>query len=121
MYPPIFEVCAASAAVTALIGTPVTRLYPFGEAPQGVALPYTVWQTISGLPENYLGQAPDVDSWSLQIDVYADTATSARNVAKALRDAIEPVAYVTRWGGESRDPATNHYQVSFDVDWIVQR
>jgi len=121
MFPPIFQVCAASAAVTALLGTPVTRIYPFGEAPQGVALPYAVWQTISGQPENYLGEVPDVDSWSLQIDVYADSATSARNVAKALRDAIEPVAYVTRWGGESRDKETNHYRYSFDVDFIVQR
>lgn len=121
MFPPIFQVCAASPAVTALLGTNPTRLWPFGEAPQRVALPYAAWQTIGGLPENYLEDRPDVDSWSIQIDVYADTVTKARNAAKALRDAIEPVAYVTRWGGESRDPKTKHYRVSFDVGWIVPR
>ncbi|MFT7337630.1 MAG: hypothetical protein ACI92B_000952 [Marinobacter maritimus] len=121
MFPPIFQVCSAAPAVTALLGTNPTRLWPFGEAPQDVALPYAVWQTINGLPENYLGERPDLDSWSIQIDVYADTATSARNAAKALRDSIEPAAYITRWGGESRDPTTKHYRYSFDVDWLVPR
>jgi hypothetical protein len=121
MNPPIFQVCAADLAVTALLGTGPTRLFPFGEAPRGVTLPYATWQTIGGLPENYLAGAPDLDSFSLQIDIYASTATEARNAAKALRDAIEPVAYVTRWGGESRDPQTRHYRYSFDVDWHVQR
>jgi len=121
MYPPIFEVSAASPAVTALLGASPLRLWPFGEPPQNTPLPYAVWQTVSGQPENYLGQRPDADSWSLQVDVYADTATSARNVAKALRDAIEPTAYITRWGGDGRDSETNHYRYSFDVDFIVQR
>lgn len=121
MFPPIFEVCAASAEVTGLLGTDATRLYPFGYVEDPEALPYAVWQTIGGLPENYLGDTPDIDSWSLQIDVYAGSATDARNVAKALRDAIEPTAYITRWGGESRDPETKHRRLSFDVDWIVQR
>lgn len=120
MFPPIYEVCAASSEVQAALGTPV-RLYPFGEAPQGVALPYAVWQTLGGSPENYLKQRPDVDQFTLQIDVYATSATAARNVARALRNAIEPVAYITRWNGEDRDQETKNYRVSFDVDWWVQR
>lgn len=120
MFPPIYEVCAASSEVQAALGTPV-RLYPFGEAPQGVALPYAVWQTLGGSPENYLKQRPDIDQFSLQVDVYATSATAARNVARALRNAIEPVAYITRWNGEDRDQETKNYRVSFDVDWWVQR
>ena len=121
MYPPIFQVCAADPAVGALLGASPLRLWPFGEPPQNTPLPYAVWQTVSGQPENYLGQRPDVDSWSLQVDVYAATATAARNAAKALRDAIEPAAHITRWGGESRDRETNHYRYSFDADFIVPR
>ncbi|WP_441295664.1 tail completion protein gp17, partial [Pseudomonas aeruginosa] len=45
----------------------------------------------------------------------------ARDAAKAIRDAIELSAYVVRWGGESVDPDTKTYRVSFDIDWIVQR
>lgn len=121
MFPPIFAACAAAPAVTALLGASPTRLYPFGEAPQGVAYPYAAWQTVGGAPENYLGDRPDLDSFALQVDVYADTAASARAVAIALRDAIEQHANITRWGGESKDPATGRYRVSFDVDWLTHR
>lgn len=121
MYAPIFTTASASSAVKALIGTSPVRLYLFGEAPQGVAKPYAVWQTISGTPENYINQVPDIDSYTLQIDIYAATASSARAVAQALRDAIEPVAHIVRWGGESRDEATGNYRFSYDVDWFVKR
>jgi hypothetical protein len=121
MYPPIFATISTSSAVKSLIGSSPVRFYPFGEAPQGLTLPYAVWQTIGGFPENYLGDLPDVDSYAIQVDVYALTADAARAVAAALRNAIEPHAHIVRWGGESRDPDTKNYRYSFDVDWYVQR
>lgn len=121
MFPPIFQVAAADPGVTALLGTAPARLYPFGEAPEGTALPYAVWQLVSGAPENYINQRPDMDSFTLQIDVYAATAASARAVGEVLRDSIEMRAYITRWGGESKDEETGRYRLSFDVDWLVPR
>lgn len=122
MTPPIVQACSASAAVTALLGSGVDlRLYSFGEAPEGVAKPYAVWQLVNGSPENYLAGRPDADGFTLQVDVYGTTGTSVRQVRDAIRDAIELQAYITRWGGESRDPATENYRTSFDVDWIVRR
>ena len=121
MTPPVFQICAADSAVTALLGTGPTRLFPFGQAPQGVTLPYAVWQTVSGLPENYLGQVPDLDSYTVQIDVYAGRGSEARQVAAALRDAIEPHAHVVGWNGESTDPDTGHKRYGFDIDWHVHR
>ncbi len=121
MYPPIFQVCAADAGVKAALGASPVRFYPFGEAPQNAPKPYAVWQTFGGSPENYLGQRPDIDSFRLQVDVYAVDAAAARNAARALRDAIEPLAHITRWGGESRDPDTASYRVTFDVDWWTPR
>jgi hypothetical protein len=121
MFPPIFQVAAADPGVTALLGTAPVRLYPFGEAPEGTPLPYAVWQVASGSPENYLAGRPDLDGFTLQIDVYAATGASARAVGAALRDAIELRANITRWGGESRDPETGSYRISFDADWYVHR
>lgn len=121
MTPPIFQVCAADSAVTALLGTGPTRLFPFGDAPQGVTLPYAVWQMITGFPENYLDQAPDIDSFTVQMDVYASTGSEARQVAEALRNAIEPRAYVVGWNGESTDPDTGHKRYGFDIEWHVHR
>jgi hypothetical protein len=121
MFPPIFEVCAANAAVTALLGSVPTRLYKFGEAPQGVQLPYAVWQTIGGFPQNYLDSAPDADQFSIQIDVYASTADSATAVAQAIRNAIQRRANIVSWGGTDRDPSTRNFRYGFSVDWIVRR
>lgn len=130
MFPPIFQVAAEDpGARDALwwpdaptsIGGPHLRLYPFGEAPEGVILPYAVWQVASGSPENYINQRPDMDNFTLQIDVYAATGASARAVGEALRDSIELRAHITRWGGESKDEATGRYRLSFDVDWLTPR
>lgn len=122
MTPPIFQICSQAAGVTALLGTGADlRLYSFGEAPQDVAKPYAVWQLVNGEPENYLAGRPDADGFTLQVDIYGTTSTSVRQVRDAIRDAIELDAYVTRWGGEARDPATKNYRTSFDVDWWVQR
>lgn len=117
MFPPVFSTAAASPAVTALLGTNPTRLYLFGEANQNSTKPYAIWQTVSGSPESYLANTPDIDHWVTQIDVYATTASGARGAAEALRDAFEPVAYVTGWRGESKNTDTQLYRYSFDVEW----
>lgn len=121
MYPPIFETCAADADVQTNLGTSPCRLYPFGEAPAGVSKPYAVWQMITGTPENYLNQIPDMDTYSLQVDVYGDDVSEVRDAAQALRDAIEPYAHIIAWRSEARDPDTRNYRYSFDVDWFVDR
>lgn len=118
---PIFRVSAADPGVQALLGVSPHRLYPFGEAPEGVAKPYAVWQLVTGSPENYLAGRPDMDGYTLQVDVYAESASAARAVTEALSHAIELQAYVTRWGGESKDTETKLYRSSFDIDWLVPR
>ena len=118
---PIFAVCAADTGVRALLGVIPHRLYPFGEAPEGVAKPYAVWQLVTGSPENYLAGRPDIDGFTLQVDVYAVTASSARAVTDAITHAIELKANVVRWGGESKDAETTLYRSSFDIDWLVPR
>jgi len=97
------------------------RLYPFGEHYDNITYPYVVWQNIGGSPENFLGNRPDIDSFSIQVDVYADTATSAISVAKAVRDVVEGHAYITRWGSQEMDSETRKYRYSFDIDWYVKR
>lgn len=121
MYPPLFATCFASTAVKTALGTSPMRLYPFGEAPQDVALPYAVFQTTFGSPENLLGDVPDTDDWTVQVDVYAADADTARSTALALRNAIEAAAYIASWDGESRDPVTRNFRYGFTVDWIHPR
>ncbi|NCG69444.1 DUF3168 domain-containing protein, partial [Vibrio parahaemolyticus] len=101
------------------LGPNAERFYPFHDAPETPDTPYALWQMIGGAPENYVNQRPDIDGFSVQIDVYADTVADAMNVAEKLRDAIEPHAYVVAWRGTVREPGTRLYRYSFDVDWLV--
>lgn len=121
MYPPLFATLFASAAVKALLGSAPLRVYPFGEAPQDVVKPYAVYQTIVGTPENYLDKAPDMDAFSIQIDVYGTTLTSTRNAASAIRVALEVVAHVTNLREPPRDSPTNNFRYSMDVDFFTPR
>lgn len=121
MIAPVFSVCSADLKVKELLGDDPVRLYPFGMHDDDLVYPYAVWQNIDGEPENYLKQNPDIDRYSIQVDVYGDTDEDAIAVARALRDAIQSKAYITRWNAQGRDPSTLKYRYSFDVDWLVNR
>jgi hypothetical protein len=123
MYPPIYPAINASAACRALMktGQSELRFYQFGLAPQPVQKPYAVWQRTFGTPYNQLANVPGMDAYTLQIDVYADSAESARSCAVAIRDAVEPLSYITNWLGESRDPDTKNYRFSMQNEWHVPR
>ena len=122
MTPDIYATCNTT-AVRALLktGTGELRFYAWGMAPQNVAKPYAVWQLVGGSPENYLGDIPDIDGSTVQVDVYAASSASARAVAEALRAEIEKAAYVTFVRGEGRDPTTLAYTYGFDSDWFTPR
>lgn len=121
MNPNLFQFVSSDLAVRAVLGEDPVRVFPFGAAPDKVRLPYAVWQTIAGAPENYIGDAPDLDSYLVQVDVYANTASQARNTAEKLRDAIQSYAHIVSWRGESKDSETNHFRYSFDVNFLTQR
>lgn len=121
MFPPVFALANASAAVKAVFGTSPLRIWPFGEARTDPSKPYVVWQSIGINPENYLGQVPDADFMPTQIDVYADTASAARNGAQALRDLYQLHGYVTVQREWPREVGTNLYRYQLDVDFWQPR
>lgn len=122
MMPPIFAT-VNKAPVQALLktGNGELRFYSFGRAPQLPVYPYATWQTIGGSPENFIGDRPDMDGVSVQVDVFAKSAESARAVVAALQHEIEGAAYVTFFHDEARDPDTNNFSFGFDCDWLTPR
>jgi hypothetical protein len=121
MIPPVLVLLKASGPVTALLGHPKPRVYPFDEAPQSPTYPYVTWQIIAGAPENFLSQLPDMDSYSTQIDVWASDGDSCLAVAKAVRDALETSAYMTDFGNTERDPDTQAYRYRMTFDFFKAR
>lgn len=120
MYPPVYAIVKDDPVVQAALGSE-PRVYPFGQAPQFPATPYAVWQVISGAPENYINDTPNIDSYGVQVDVYADSVATVRSVAVALRGALEKSAHVVSWRGEHYENDTKLYRVSFDVDFWTPR
>lgn len=92
MFSQLFALVKNDAGVKAKLGNSV-RVYPFGKAPQqgqpGYALPYAVYQTVFGGAEEYLGERSDMDTFGVQIDVYALEPADADTAAEAIRYAIE--------------------------------
>ena len=121
MTPDVFPLIAADSDCEALLGSQPMRLFPFGEAPQHVTLPYVTWQTVVGVPENYMDCAPDIDSLTVQLDVWAATQGSSREVRDAVIAALEQDAHVTAMTLEGREPDTRLYRVSLNVDFWTER
>jgi hypothetical protein len=121
MTPDVFPLIAADSDCEALLGSGPMRLFPFGEAPQHVTLPYVTWQTVVGVPENYMDCAPDIDALTVQMDVWAATQGSAREVRDAVVNALQSDAHVMGVGPEGREPDTRLYRVSLTVDFWQKR
>lgn len=120
MYPPFFDTLKDLSAVKAVFGTS-PRIYPHGIADQNTAKPYCVFQIVAGNPDNFLNCTPGADNYLVQVDIYAASPASAAAGAQAIRDGIEPVAYVTSWRGQFREIDTQLYRYSFDTSWITYR
>lgn len=120
MFSPLYTIVKNDAAVQAALGNPV-RLYGFGDAAQDGSKPYAVQQTVGGQPENYLNQVPDADSIVVQVDVYAKDPVAAQAGVTALAGVLEPVAHITSWNGEFRDPETKLWRISFTVEFKTTR
>lgn len=118
MMPPVYALLIADSTVTGLVSA---RIYPFGEAPQGVAYPYVTWQVITALPENCLSSVPPVDAYGVQIDVWASTVASCLAVAEAVRDKLELSAHMTAFGGTERSSDTRAYRYRMDFQFWTNR
>lgn len=119
---PLTNLLRGSSSVTALLGSGnAARIYRHGRAPTETPRPYLVWQLITGRPENNLSDSPEFDYGTVQIDIYADSSQSADAVKRAVVPVIEAVTHVTSWDGESRDPETDYYRLTFSTDWFVER
>lgn len=110
MLPVVLPILAADPEVTGILGTTPVRFYPHGRAPQNVQAPYATWFIVSGIPENQLDEVPRVDRFSVQIDCWSDNtgegAQEVKELATAIRDALEPHMHMTAIAADGVDPDT---------------
>jgi hypothetical protein len=121
MLPALFPLIRTATAVTTLIGTSPVRCFRHGSAPQGTALPYVTWYVVSGVPENDLSDLPKVDSYSVQVDCWSADPQQVEDLADAVRDALEPAAYMTAIAANGRDPVTMNFRLGMTFNFWTPR
>lgn len=120
MLPPIFTWLKASNAVKAIIGT-TPRAFRHGDAPQDTTQPYVTWQLVTGVPDNVLNTVPPSDRYTVQVDCWHQTDKGVEDLAKAVRNAIEPYAHMTGMPVNEREKETKLYRIALQFDVLQSR
>lgn len=117
MIPNIFAMLNV-AAVNAFVGS---RIYGAGHAGDDPEYPYVTWQILSGQPQKYLGEVPDIDNARVQINVFARSEQSARETATAVRDVMDTEGYQVLLIGPEHDPVTKSTRIQMDYSVWTER
>lgn len=117
MMPPVYQTLLTDPTVSAYVGD---KIFPFGEASQGVKAPYIVWQQIVAAPYNGLDSCP-ADAVTIQIDCYHPSPVEVVTMADAVRAAIESSAVVTGIPISAREQDTRLYRIALESDWWLDR
>lgn len=118
MLPPIYSTLRSSPAVVNIVAS---KIYRHGAAPQNCVAPYLTWSLVFGNPENTLSEPPQIDSLQLQVDCWHSKDALVEELAKAVRDALEPYAHMTGIPVDGQDPDTQLYRMSLQFDWWLSR
>jgi hypothetical protein len=120
MIPPIYQLLKANAPVTAIVNA--NNIY-FIEAPENInpTTPYIVWTAPDIEPENQLSDVPDIDKASIHINCYHPDQKVSVDLAKAIRDAIEPSGHMLNAFLNERDAKTKMYNHVLIFDYFLPR
>ncbi|WP_313387578.1 tail completion protein gp17 [Achromobacter aegrifaciens] len=118
MFAPVEEVLSTP-AVLAIVGT--SGIWGSGIAPADQLAPYVVWQTVADDPYVQLSGAPEDDRDEVQIDVYTTIEAQSRELARAVRDALDDAGVVNALIFEAREQSTKLFRISLRADFIHSR
>jgi len=120
MLPLIFTWLKASNAVKTIIGN-TPRAYRHGDAPQDVTQPYVTWALVAGVPDNDISGLPPSDRYTVQLDCWHTTDKGVEDLAKAVRDAVQPYGHMTSMPINNRDNETKLYRIALQFDILQSR
>lgn len=118
MMPPVFSLLKNNPTVFGIVAK---RIYPWGEAPQTVAYPYITYGVVNGQPQNTMDKVPQIDNLGTQIDIWAETGRECRELAEAVRDALETSAHMISITNMDRDLETKSYRYRLEFDFFTAR
>lgn len=102
----IYSRLSGYSGLTALVST---RIYP-NLAPQNVTYPYVTFRQVSAVRESGFGADIDIIRTRIQLDAFAETHLSSRNIAAQI------IAALQRWSNPSGTPEVIDVQIDNDMD-----
>ena len=111
-----FRILNTDDTVKAVFGSSPLRVY-LSEAPPNPVKPYAVYTIPNAAPENYLGNAPDIDNISVQCNVYAKNYTELKQAFGVLRTSLEADCHLVRYAINEIDRDTDLYSVRMEFDF----
>lgn len=118
MLPLVYPLLTNDSTVAGLVDG---RVYRHGDAPQNVTRPYVTWFVVTGTPENTLDEVPRIDDYRVQVDCWSDGDAEVEELSEAVRNAIEPSAYMTQVHADDRDPETKRYRMGMTFTFWTDR
>lgn len=118
MLPPIYAILTSAAPVTAIVAQ---RIFPHGEAPQGILEPYVTWFVVSAPPEIVLDGTPPHDAFTIQVDCWHQDSAGLLSLASSVRSALEAQCNVTNMILNQRDAETRLYRIALQLDYFLNR
>lgn len=95
------------------------KVFSGGLAPLETSSPYVVWQSISKVPMQTIGNKTKNNRLRIQFDIYSDSEREVLQIQNLLNKRLERVGFVISSVGPMREPETNHYRISQDVSFIT--
>lgn len=111
----VITVLNADTAVQAAVGQ---RIYALSR-PQGDPLPAVVWQRVATAPVNSLQGFSGLDDVRLQVSCYAATLLAAKELAAAVRAALngaDTLKCICSMEMDGQDPETQNFRVLLDFN-----
>jgi hypothetical protein len=115
--PPVQQTLTAAAAVTAIVGQRIFQTV----APQDTSQPYVVWTLVTGVPGNNLSDPPEYDDQRIQIDCWSLSQSQCRQLAQAVRNAIEAQTHIVYGPWSDYEPDTKLHRWSMDAEYWQTR
>lgn len=119
MYPPVTETLRADSSVLNVIDA--SAIYRHDDAAADRTGDYVTWSA-SFVPVNELSDTPGMDQFTVTVNCFSDSDLRVEQIARAVRDAIEPVAHCTGSPVDNRDRAgSKKYRIALQFDWWHSR
>lgn len=118
MYAPVHATLIADSTVLGYVGT---EIYRHDDAAAERSGDYLTWSVIL-TPENELSDIPGIDRQTVTVNVWSDDDARVELIARAVRDAMEPIAHMIGSPVDNRDRGVSKkYRIALQFDWWYPR